>query len=220
MTTKIVIFDKDGVIFNSLANITYAMSAAVNRVFGLSVKEEWIASLIGKSSFEIWKIIFQQRYCRDLSQYDLKKLKQEYISVYRERIHMLKFFPGFLDFYAYLKDDLKLTTALCTTTESDLVGAILRHFNISFNMVVTGDDVKKKKPSPEGINKILKAFALPPAAAIFLGDTETDWLTGRAADVTTYIHKSGFGQEDFLAGINPRYLYSDFKELYRLFIKP
>src|SRR5262249_90894 len=50
-----------------------------------------------------------------------------------------------------------------------------------FRTIVTMDDVKKMKPDPEGLHKILRGR--DPASALYLGDNIDDALAARAAGV-------------------------------------
>ena len=50
-------------------------------------------------------------------------------------------------------------------------------------VVVTGDDVVERKPSPEGILQALEKLAVPVDRAVYVGDTPIDQQTARAAHV-------------------------------------
>ena len=50
-----------------------------------------------------------------------------------------------------------------------------------FEMVVTAADVKKPKPDPEQLLKIMAAFHLDPGEVIFIGDSEYDQRAARSA---------------------------------------
>jgi len=52
-----------------------------------------------------------------------------------------------------------------------------------FEMVVTGNDVVRYKPDPEGISRILSAFGVPPAETIMVGDSMADVRASRQAGV-------------------------------------
>ncbi len=50
-----------------------------------------------------------------------------------------------------------------------------------FEVIITGDDIARAKPDPEGIFKALQVLATPPERAIYLGDMEFDIEAARAA---------------------------------------
>ncbi|MEK4003733.1 GNAT family N-acetyltransferase [Paenibacillus sp. FSL H3-0333] len=59
----------------------------------------------------------------------------------------------------------------------------LEHF---FDLSITGDDVAKPKPDPEGIHSALRTLGIEPSQAIFVGDSNADILAGKAAGMQTY----------------------------------
>ena len=98
-------------------------------------------------------------YCRKLDFRDFNKY--------------LKVQEGLVDFLKYLKPAYKTAIATNRTVSMALV---LKEFALDgyFDMVVTAADVKKPKPHPETIEKILNRFAIKPEEAIFIGDSEVD----------------------------------------------
>jgi HAD superfamily hydrolase (TIGR01549 family) len=53
-----------------------------------------------------------------------------------------------------------------------------------FDMIVSGNDVVRHKPDPEGILKVIEAYALPPSHVLMIGDAVGDITASRAAGVT------------------------------------
>jgi HAD superfamily hydrolase (TIGR01509 family) len=58
-------------------------------------------------------------------------------------------------------------------------------FNLTeyFDVIVSGNDVINHKPHPEGIQNILKHFAIEPSEALMIGDGMSDVKASRAAGV-------------------------------------
>lgn len=54
-----------------------------------------------------------------------------------------------------------------------------------FDAVITGDDVRRPKPDPEGVRLALARLGVAPGEAIFVGDTDADVAAGRAAGLVT-----------------------------------
>lgn len=51
----------------------------------------------------------------------------------------------------------------------------------AFDVVVTDDDVEHPKPHPGGLLRALAALAVPPAGAVYVGDSVSDLQAGREA---------------------------------------
>ena len=52
-----------------------------------------------------------------------------------------------------------------------------------FDMIVTGDDIKDHKPSPEGIEKFIDQFDLPRDKVLMIGDAPADIKAARASGI-------------------------------------
>ena len=52
-----------------------------------------------------------------------------------------------------------------------------------FQLIVTGEDVQKSKPSPEGLTRVLGHFKLEPHEAVYIGDWTSDYEMAKAAGV-------------------------------------
>jgi HAD superfamily hydrolase (TIGR01509 family) len=53
-----------------------------------------------------------------------------------------------------------------------------------FDMIVSGNDVLRHKPDPEGIRKFIEAFSLAPSEVLMVGDALGDVTASRAAGAT------------------------------------
>ncbi len=66
-----------------------------------------------------------------------------------------------------------------------------------FDIVIGEEDVKEKKPSPEGIIKALTALKIKPEQAIYIGDTEVDLLASKEAKIDFYSVRTGMVKESW-----------------------
>ncbi len=71
-------------------------------------------------------------------------------------------------------------------------GGINRYFDV----VITADDVRARKPDPEGLHAALRALGLVPPQALYVGDTEPDFEFARAANVAFVGIASEFSRAD------------------------
>jgi len=71
------------------------------------------------------------------------------------------------------------------TNRTDTMDRLLREFGLAdrFDLVVTSRDVERPKPFPDPLFKILSRFGVEPRQAVFVGDSEVDEATARAAGV-------------------------------------
>jgi phosphoglycolate phosphatase/pyrophosphatase PpaX len=59
------------------------------------------------------------------------------------------------------------------------------HLEGLFDVIITGDDVHKPKPDPEGLLKALALLEVEKSEAVFVGDSDADIISGKQSDVLT-----------------------------------
>lgn len=78
------------------------------------------------------------------------------------------------------------------TNRTDTVERLLRYFEIDkyFHPVVGAGSLKKTKPDPEGVFRILDAWGLPKDAVAYIGDSALDERSARTAEVPFWSYKN------------------------------
>ncbi len=116
---------------------------------------------------------------------NIEVILEEYHKFYEEKHNELAtLYPGIREILKFIKDK-GIIVALFTGKGRLSTDITLREFGIEkyFEMVVTGDDVKKYKPSGNGIQKILDKFSLNPSNVLMVGDAVSDILAARETGV-------------------------------------
>jgi HAD superfamily hydrolase (TIGR01509 family) len=85
----------------------------------------------------------------------------------------------------------------------------------AFDVVVTGDDVTRAKPHPEGVLAALAALGIAPADAVMVGDGPVDVRAGRSAGTRTVGISHGLHSTDELLAEVPDVLVGSLIELGR-----
>ena len=70
-------------------------------------------------------------------------------------------------------------------------------------VIVTSDDVDKRKPAPDPLVACAQKLALEPANCVYVGDTATDMQSGKAAGMHTIGVLTGFDDYDTLKKEQP-----------------
>lgn len=225
---KGVIFDLDGVIFDSIDAITQAIEDGINKYkLNVDIKEalEEIAILIEDlQNFPIPKII--------LNAYDLlnvkllegtRVLKKLRIAIYVfNQYNTYKedagIFEG-IDKIIQAINEKNLKLAILTNNKNTHAEDVLKRFDLDkyFELIIGFNEVTKVKPSPEGIQKILKEWNMKPNEVIFIGDMATDVQAGKAANVKTICVASGLASKESLLKNNPDILVENTQGLKELF---
>lgn len=72
-----------------------------------------------------------------------------------------------------------------------------------FEVIITSDDVKQRKPAPDPLLACAQQLELKPANCVYVGDTTTDMQSGRAAGMRTVAVLTGFDDYESLKKERP-----------------
>lgn len=117
--------------------------------------------------------------------------KAEAIGLYYEKYS--ESHPQFVDYnreidelLRYLKDkDIKLGIVTGKARRSLDISLKALQMDDLFDIIITGDDVTKPKPHPEGVIKALSILGVKSNEAMFIGDSDADVQAGIEANVST-----------------------------------
>lgn len=80
-------------------------------------------------------------------------------------------------------------------------------------IIVSGDDTKDRKPSPEPLNYAMGRLELKPEECIYVGDMVEDIISARKAGMKSVAVSWGLHTRDKLQEAKPDYLADSFKQL-------
>ncbi len=189
---KLVIFDCDGVMFNSKeANRAYYNKLL--RHFSLPEMSEAEMNYVHMSSVkEAIEFLFSKHphiSVRDIKEYNKNIDYSEFLPLMQEE-------PDLKEFLRWLKPDY--FTAI-STNRSTTMPLLLETYQLDkwFDKVVTAGDTKCPKPSPEALEIILNHFRIAPNEAVFIGDSEVDRLHCQHFNIPLIAFKNKSLQADF-----------------------
>ena len=180
--TKIIIFDLDGVLIDSLKNMKFALNKT-------SIK------LSLELNFEIYRKYLGLPFEEIMKKMKIKKgekiIKKNYEYFSELNLKKIKIKQSFIKELKKLKKEHILTVFTSKNKKRTL--KILNKYKL-FDYIVTADDVKKGKPDPEGVFKILSKFKVSCMDCLYIGDSLYDLDAANSAKVK-YLHAS-WGYED------------------------
>ncbi len=183
---KAVIYDCDGVIFDSLeANIAFYSKVLYH--FGkppLDRNDKEVMKLLHTYAS---KDVLGQLFAGDPRAGEA--LDFAGTIDYRELIPFMHMEQGFRETLDVLRDRVRL--AICTNRSTSM-DMVLEHFGLAgyFGCVMTASRVSNPKPHPEPLLKILEFFGLQADEALFVGDSQLDRLASEAAGVPFVAYKA------------------------------
>lgn len=168
-----ILFDLDGVLINSFESWYQAFSKML-RAYG---KGE-----ISKDKFEekCWGPDLRH----NLAALNLGEDAAEYcVREQLKLVELIELFPDAEVVLHRIKTEYRLKVGLVTNTPRENVNKILEHFHLSnhFDVILTGNDVKRGKPDAEIVITACERLNVQPEHAILVGDTKADFMAGKAA---------------------------------------
>ena len=179
----LVVFDLDGTLIDSTADLAAAVNATLARIAPdtppLSVDR--IRSFVGHG---VGMLV-----ARALAEARVPARPEEvlpvYLEVYRRgMLNETRLYPGVAEALALLEG---YALAVLTNKPGDMARAILEGLGVAarFARICGPEDVPARKPDPAGLRWLMAEAGAGPEAAAMVGDSPVDVRTGRAAGVLT-----------------------------------
>jgi len=142
---KAVIFDMDGVLVDSMPYHADAWISVFKDV-GINIRREDIYNIEGSNYTGIINLVFEKAN-RTPEPADFLRLAHEKQEIF-SKINKVKVFDGIYECINFLKNKCLLAVA-SGSDRAVVIELIERFFPDTFSAIVTGNDVKEGKPSPE-----------------------------------------------------------------------
>jgi len=180
---KLIIFDLDGVLLDSRANMEFSWQKATSRA-GLSVPFELYFNEIGRPFPDIMRRM-------GLAEHS-EQIESSYRTASMEGIDLLRFYPGVPETLEHLqRSGFKL--GVVTSKDALRTSAILAMLSITFTCVQAPDERLRGKPAPDQLLLAMARSNIDPADSIYVGDMDTDFEAARRAGID-FAHASwGYG---------------------------
>ncbi|MFI3209606.1 MAG: HAD family phosphatase [Peptostreptococcaceae bacterium] len=191
MKFKGIIFDMDGVIFDS-EKIYLKNWQDVFESYGYSLKKETYVRGMGIGKEKI-KELFREEYGQDLLVDEMYIEKDKRLNKYLENIELKS---GVIEILKYLKDN-NYKVSIATSSRKSRVITFLESKNISnyFDEIVCSDDVVNFKPNPEVFLSAAKKLNLDVNECLVVEDSYAGLLASKNANIKA-IHIPDLRQND------------------------
>ena len=207
---KLVIFDLDGTLINAYS----AIQSSFNHVMlelGLKPKSSGlIRRAVGWGDVNLLRPY--------VAEDDLTRALRLYRNHHKlSLLRQSRLYPYVGSLLQQLKaQGVKLAVASNRPSKFSLI--LLKHLRIIslFDYVLCADKLKRGKPDPEILNKIIKRFALKKSQVLYVGDMAIDAQAGRRARIKTIIVTSGSSSMTEIRKERPFKIISEVAQLGRM----
>lgn len=191
---KLAIFDFDGTLFNSVDDVVICFNKAL-KIHNLPTltREEYFECLGGNID-EIVSLVLGENNSHE----NIEKVKKTYLDLYNPspKENTLPF-PKSHDCLRKLQDK-----GILLAINSNRLNYSLKYFvekffdDINFVLIEGHTEGCPSKPSPFGVENILKKADVDLDDAVYIGDSETDIKTAQNAEIDCIVVKWGYGNRN------------------------
>jgi phosphoglycolate phosphatase len=177
---RAVLFDLDGTLLNSLADIGAAMNRVLARLSLPPRRPAEYRRFIGSGmDMLVRRVLPPKHRTPALVRAALTALREEYALRWKDRTRP---YPGIPRLLSGL-DRRRIPIGILSNKPHDLTRVMVRHFFGRWPLrAVWGASARyPRKPDPRLALAISRSLRVPPAQTLFVGDTRTDLDTARAA---------------------------------------
>ena len=203
LNKKVLIFDLDGVIFDSKTNMLFSWSKVQDIHSLKKIKFDKYFQNIGRPFYDILKIIgIKKHHKKILLTYQSESIKRiNLISYYKNALKIIRLFHK-----------KKFILNIVTSKDIKRTKFILGKNKKYFSYVECHNKKFKGKPDPYLINNLIKKLRVEKSDCIYIGDTNIDYQTAKNSKIDFMFAEWGYGKN-----YNYKYKCKNFLQLSKLF---
>jgi beta-phosphoglucomutase len=188
---KAVLFDMDGVLFNSMPNHAFSWHASMEK-FGLKMAPEDAYEHEGRTGTETIKIYARKQWGRELSDEEAKEMYKVKAEIFRSCPPANKM-PGAEEVMTKIKRDGLKIVVVTGSGQKTLLGNLRNMFPglIKEELMVTSFDVVHGKPNPEPYLRGLEKAGIKPWEGIVVENAPLGVRAAVAANIFTIAVNTG-----------------------------
>lgn len=195
MKYKLVIFDLDGTILDTLEDLTDSVNYALTKYGYPARTMEEVRSFVGNGLL----MLVRRAIAPETNETIIQTVLAEQKAYYKEHCSdKTKPYEGIVELLGELK------TAGCklavVSNKADYAVQILceQYFSGIFHMAVGERENVRKKPAPDSVNAVLQEMQIDRVNAVYIGDSEVDIETAENAGLDAVLVSWGFRGWEFL----------------------
>lgn len=197
MNKKIVIFDLDGTLLNTLDDLTYSTNFALEQ-FGYQAKScDDVRNYVGNGVFKLIERAIPNGKDNPNFQTCLSLFKANYKqNMYNKTAP----YEGIIELLNYLKIKGIKIAVVSNKFDSAVKELCQRYFSNLVDFVSGENEAEgiRKKPAPDSVFRVLEEFNLTSEDAIYVGDSEVDIQTALNSNLPCISVTWGYKDRDFL----------------------
>lgn len=210
---KLVIFDLDGTILNTLTDLTNSVNYVLKHYNKPLKTEEQIKYNLGYGP----KYLLEKSFEKTFSEKEYEEAYTIYDDYYKaHQLDYTKPYEGIVDVLKELKASGYLLAVCSNKQESSVKALMEKLFKGVFDIVMGTSKTNKAKPKADMVFYILKSLDVEKENTIYIGDTQVDLKTAINAGIKKIAVLYGFREKHLLEEYNPEFYVNTPKELIKI----
>ena len=210
MKYKLVMFDLDGTVLNTLEDLHSSLNHSLNKYgFPLRTLEE-VRSFLGNGIHKLVELSLP----KNVNKESLELVFKEFKEYYATHCDILtKPYDGILELLKVLKEK-GYKTAIISNKANFAVQTLVNKYFPNLIDYAVGEIIGiPRKPDPTSLINVMKYFNVKKSESLYVGDSEVDIEVSKNANVDSIIVSWGFRDEDFLKSLKPRVIVNNTSDL-------
>ncbi|MBP5799456.1 MAG: HAD-IA family hydrolase [Prevotella sp.] len=214
LTPKAVLFDMDGVLYDSMPNHAIAWQQSMAQ-FGIHMTAEDAYATEGARGVDTIRQMVKNQQGRDIDEDEAQRMYDVKSHIFHE-LPEAPIMPGILELMQQIKDGGILCGVVTGSGQRPLIDRILKDFGafVDKNQITTAYDVKRGKPNPDPyLMGLKKAGNLKPNEAIVVENAPLGIRAGAAAKIFTIGVNTGPLSNELLLEAGANLLFPTMQDL-------
>jgi phosphoglycolate phosphatase len=188
--TGLIVFDLDGTLVDSSADIASAANALVEELGGTPLPAAAIVDMVGEGA----PLLVRRALGAALLDPDTPGALERFLILYDTRLLVhTTLYDGMIDALTWI--GARVPMSVLTNKPARATGLMLEGLGLGryFRDVVGGDTARGRKPDPAGLLHLASAAGVRPEDTLMVGDSPIDLATARNAGTRICLVRYGFG---------------------------
>lgn len=195
MRYRLVIFDLDGTILNTLEDLTDAMNFALGQNGQRARSIDEVRIFVGNGIKKLVERAVEPRTGAEKTD----KIYRDFMYYYKAHCaDKTRPYDGIKELLTELKKEGFLTAVVSNKADEAVKKLCEQYFEGVFDYCVGERAGIRTKPAPDSVNEVLKTLSVDRAEAVYVGDSDVDIETAKNAGLDCISVKWGFRDEKFL----------------------